>query len=150
MINNILNSYRFKGQLRRIPFVLSFLILSIVTSYISYLFRQAFLGLESGGDHYLTASFIAEILVAFAIFPLCAARLRDIGWSQFLAVLILLSPLLSPRLMIIAALNSFGFISSSYWYSGFNLIGSVVLLLFIFSLMVLKGGNRAELAEDSE
>jgi hypothetical protein len=87
-------------------------------------------------------AFGTEILVAFLVFPLCAARLRDIGWPAYASVLILLSPLLSLRLIILIAHNNGGTFSPPFWYTGAIVITSAALLFFLILLAFRKGTNH--------
>ena len=149
-MKEILNSYRFQGRLGRLPFVLSFVTLSVAVNFIAYGLRRSFVNSETAADSYLIAAFGAEVFLALAVFPLCAARLRDIGWPQILAILIFLSLIFSPWHMVIAALNSLGVISSSYFYSGLNTVGSIVLLWFILTLALQKGARRSDVGGHPE
>ena len=119
-------------------------------SFIAYGLRRSFLNSETASENYLVAAYGAEVFLAFALFPLCAARLRDIGRPQILAILIFLSVIFSPKHMVIAALNSLEIISSSYFYSGLNTVGSIVLLSFILVLATQKGTQRSEFGAHTE
>ena len=148
MISEIFNSYRFRSQLGRLPFVLSLVTLAIglkLTYYalLSAYAHEAVYG-STNSEKYLIAAYGVNVLLALALLPLCVARLRNIGWSPYWAIFILLSLLVSPWHMIIAALNDAGIISTSYYFSGFNMIGSIVLLWFVFVLAFHKGANRNE------
>ena len=144
MIKDILNSYQFRGRLQRIPFALAFAAIAISLGYAAYEIRRSLYVGGDGGESYLLVAWGAEILIALLVFPLCAARLRDIGWSAYLSILILFLPFFSVKFAIIAALNAGGFMSSSYWFSGFNLIGSIVMIAFVAALALVKGANWGE------
>ena len=142
LINDILNSYRFRGSLRRVPFVVSVVSLSIVLGYVSFKLRQTW-HLGGGSDYgYLAMAFGTEVLIALLVLPLCAARLRDIGWPSYASVLILLSPLVSLRLIVLIAHNNGGTFSPPFWYTGAIAVASVVLLIFLMLLTFRKGTNQ--------
>ena len=52
--------------------------------------------------------------------------------------------------MVIATLNSLEIISSSYFYSGLNTVGSIVLLSFILVLATQKGARRSDVGGHTE
>ncbi len=140
MLNDILGAYLFRQPLGRLPFFLAivtvFLVLGVVESAISE-------GVICPGvslNCIMTAVYGLYAFQAIAIFPPCVARLRDIGWPTYpAAFLSVLAFFTFPTQMVISLLNKADLISTSYFYSGFNLIGSTVLLFF---LAVLGAAER--------
>ncbi|MEO1018100.1 MAG: hypothetical protein AAFY56_10450 [Pseudomonadota bacterium] len=145
MLGEILSTYRFQGALGRLPFALGFFALSCAVGFTSWNLRQQWIGLEDGGLTYVSIAWATEVLVALLVLPLCAARLRDIGWPAGLSVLILISPTISPRLWVIFSLVSGGTLSFTRWLPPVFSVISIGLLIGLL-LLFLKKGEKRELA----
>lgn len=139
LFSDISNAYRFQGRLKRLPFALSFLGLSVVVGLVSWNLRQSWLAEGVSGSTYASVAWGTEVLVALLVLPLCAARLRDLEWPSLLAVFIFVSPALSPTLLVLIALKNGGSLSAPHWMPGLILISSVVLVVGIVILLVMRG-----------
>jgi uncharacterized membrane protein YhaH (DUF805 family) len=135
LLSGILNTYSFQGRLKRLPFALSFLSLSLVVGFVSWNLRRLWLAEGVSGSTYVSVAWGTELLVALLVLPLCAARLRDLGWPSALSLLILISPALSPTLLVLISLKNGGSFSAPYWvpdlisYSAFALVVGLGVLL---------------------
>lgn len=142
VIKDILGAYRFKSRLHRLPFLLAISSVFLVVGISEIAIREGFLCPDDEINCLMAAALGLFVFQAIAIFPPCVARLWDIGWPKVLAVFpSILAFLTHPIQMVISMLNKADVISTSYFHSGFNLIGSTLLLFCIFLLVLVKGGN---------
>ncbi len=142
MLSDIFNSYRFQGCLKRLPFTLSFLGLSMVMGFVSWTIRRSWLTEGVSGSTYASVAWGTEVLVAILVLPLCAARLRDLDWPVALSLLILVSPALSPTLLVLIALNNGGSLSPPQWVPGLFSLSAFGLLAGLMVLMVRRGASK--------
>ena len=117
-------------------------VLSVVVGYASFTLRQRWLAGGGSGMSYVVIAWSAELLVAVLVIPLCVARLKDIGWSPLLALLVLLSPILSPTLLIIVALNQGETFSAPHWIPTAVSVGSLILFIFLIAMVFWRGESR--------
>ena len=140
VLNDILGAYRFKRRLRRLPFFLAILTVFLVVGIDEFALREGVLCPDGGINCLTAAAYGLFAFQAIVIFPPCAARLWDIGWPRFLAIFpSILAFLTHPIQMVISLLNQADVISTSYYHSGFNLLGSTLLLFCLFLLVFVKG-----------
>jgi uncharacterized membrane protein YhaH (DUF805 family) len=137
----IFNAYRFQGRLKRLPFVVSFIGLSLIVGFVSWKLRRSWLADGVSGSTYASFAWGTELLVALLVLPLCAARLRDLGWPSALSLFIMISPALSPTLLVLLSLNNGGSLSPPRWIPDLILLSALALLIGIVLLMV-KRGNK--------
>ena len=143
MHSAILNAYRFHGVLPRIPFALSFLGLSSLIEAISFSLRYSFM--SAGVDAFTLASIVwgMKMLGAILVLPLCAARLRDIGWPSVQAFLIVLLPALSPIPALLIAYKVGGTLSLTHWAFDVTAVLVIPLLVWLLLLFAIRGEDSA-------
>jgi hypothetical protein len=142
LLKELLGAYRFKNRLHRLPFLVAILTVFLVVGIGESAIRDGFLCPDDGINCLVAAAFGLFAVQAIAIFPPCVARLWDIGWPRALAVFPAILALLTyPIQMVVSLLNKADVISTSYYHSGLNLIGSTLLLFCLFVLVLVKGSE---------
>lgn len=142
MLGEILSTYRFQGTLSRLPFVLAFIVFSVSVGVVSWNLRRQWISLEDNGLTYVSVAWATEVFVALLVLPLCAARLRDIGWPAALSILILISPALSPTLLAIISLVNGGTFAAPHWVPNVISVLGIGLLIGLLLLFLKRGENR--------
>jgi uncharacterized membrane protein YhaH (DUF805 family) len=144
LLSEISNACRFQGTLRRLPFALSFFGLSVVISVVSFGLRQNWLATGEDDLAYLAAAWGSEIFAAILVLPLCAARLRDIGWPAALSALVLVSPLLSTKLLVLIAIQNGGSLEAPRWIGDLISIVAILLLIGLAALIFKRGRSQPD------
>ena len=143
MLNDIASAYLFRRRLSSLPFLLTVVTVFLVVGIGKSAIGEGVLCPDDGAICIMAAVYGLFAFQAIAIFPPCVARLRDIGWPRFLAVFLsILAFLTDPLQMVISLLNQANVISTSYYYSGFNLVGST-LLLFLLTLLAFAESEES-------
>lgn len=120
---------------------MSFLALTITIGLVSFGLLERWLVTGEETLAYLAAVWGTDVLIAFLVMPLCAARLRDIGWPAPLSLLILVFPLLSTRLMVLIAAQHGGLFEAPHWIDDLMSIATVLLLAGLSVLFFKRGRN---------
>lgn len=105
----------------------------------SWAFRQQWAGVDGAGLTYASIAWGTEILIALALLPLCAARLRDIGWPAALSILVLTVPVFSPRLIAVASLARGDSLSVPGYVANLMSVVAIVQLIALAVLFLRKG-----------
>lgn len=142
VLKDILSAYRFKSRLHRLPFLVAILTVFLVVGIGESAIREGVLCPDGGINCLVAAAYALFAFQAIVIFPPCVARLWDIGWPRVLAVFpSILAFLTHPIQMVISLLNKADVISTSYYHSVLNLVGSTLLLCCFFLLVLVKGSE---------
>ena len=140
MLNDIVSAYLFRAPLGRLPFILAILAVFVLVGVGERAIGVGIICSEINLNCITAAVYSLYAFQAIAIFPPCVARLRDIDWPWFLAFFLsILAFLTWPIQMVISLLNMADLISTSYVFSGFNLVGSTLLLLLLAVLASAEG-----------
>ena len=83
------------------------------------------------------------MLVAILVLPLCAARLRDIGWPSIQSILIVLLPALNPMFALLIASKVGGTLSITHWAFDVTAALAIPLLVWLLLLFVKRGKDSA-------
>ena len=95
---------------------------------------------------YLAAAWGTEVLAAILVLPLCAARLRDIGWPVAFSPLILVFPLLSTRLLVLIAVQNGGSFEAPHWLGDLMSFATILLIAGLAALFLKRGRSEVDLA----
>lgn len=147
ILGEILLAFRFGGTLNRLPFAAGFFGLAATIAYSSFIVRQHWISVEDGGLTYVSVAWATEILIAIIVLPLCAARLRDIEWPAILSMLILITPALSPKLLVIISLVNGGTFSAPHW--ALHAISALGIGLAIGLLLLFLKRGRTQATDES-
>lgn len=134
--SEVLDAYRFRGSLHRIPFLFFAVFLLVLFPYIQKLLMGGWI--ESGRSLVEIVPVLHAIHWApyILLVPLCASRLRNIGWPQSLSALALLPPVagcvFSSRFFGVNDLVT----TPPIWAS--NVAGLAHLVLFVFLLVLAR------------
>lgn len=124
---DVLDLYRFRGEIGRLPFLVCVLFFFVLALHVQSLIIQGLIDTgRSPAEFRLTLLFVHWAPYLLSI-PLCAARLRAIGWPPALSLFVLLPPV-TMRLVFLG--TSVG----SVWRSNLVIISLIVVLAFVLAL----------------
>ncbi len=130
MLKDIAGAYRFRRPLRRLPFVIAIVAVFAIVGIVELAIWEGVICPEIDINCISAAVYGMYAFQAISIFPPCVARLRDIGWPLFPGIFLSFLALFThPIQMVISLLNQANVISTSYYHSGLNLVGSTLLLI---------------------
>lgn len=100
-----------------------------------WLLRELWIAGRIADADYLLTGYFGQLAVALLFTPLCAARLRDIGWSPYVSLIVLVPALTDTKLFVWLALRSGDTVPmpAALVYAAPLIVGMyLVLLLFLF------------------
>jgi len=100
MLGQILLSYKSKVKLNRVEFFVGQVLFSAVSIAVLWLHYNLY-GLGQVDASYLIGKSFLGFVLSLLILPLFLARLRDMGWNLYLALLIFPSQIVNTRNLII-------------------------------------------------
>jgi uncharacterized membrane protein YhaH (DUF805 family) len=115
-----------EGRLKRRPFLLRFIILSLFAVFGGYVIRSL-LGTENDiSPYYLEITFLWKIVILAVFTPFAIQRCRDIGISIWWVLLLWISPLSNLKFSLIVSK-----------YTGFTISGITLWVLTFIALLAM-------------